>query len=256
SWACGIALIWFVIGFAGSLGMNFYFHRALYRFVPLFRGMRVATRWSMIGYLGLAMLGGLAASVLADRLISQRNRGRSVVIYGIIILALLFEQRAAPLELVQGEPDPDEVSLRLKDTPMRGGIVELPAGAEGLADHGYMLRAADHGRPLVTAISSYVPPLTQEVEQLAAQRPIPDRFLDLLESIPVSYLVIHDGKLSPESRPDVQRFVVRAVADRRLCYIGSYDQRNDLYAVTKTEPEAKSETPLPFTFSDGRVGPH
>ena len=41
---------------------------------------------------------------------------------------------------------PDAVTLRLKETPMRGGLVELPAGSDG-NNHRYMLRAADHGTP-------------------------------------------------------------------------------------------------------------
>ena len=243
--ALGIGLTWLVIGFTGSLGMNFFFHRVLYRFVPLFQGVRVATRWSVIAYLGLAILGGLAAGILAKLVGGQTKR--SVLIYGIIIIALLFEQRAAPLDLAQGAPDPDEISLRLKKTPMRGGIVELPAGAEGLADHEHMLRAADHGRPLVTAISSYVPPITQRVEQFATLSPIPNQFLDLLESIPVSYLVVNDEKLTPQNRVDLHRFIAWAVASDRLRYLGSYDRRNDLYAVVKTEPDTGSAGPLPFT---------
>jgi hypothetical protein len=240
-----IGLTWLVIGFTGSLGMNFFFHRFLYRLIPLFQGVRVATRWAMIGYLGLAILGGLAAGISAKLVGGQPKR--SLLIYGIIILALLFEQRAAPLDLAQGAPDPDEISLHLKQTPMRGGIVELPAGAEGLADHEHMLRAADHGRPLVTAISSYVPPITQRVEQFATLSPIPNQLLDLLESIPVSYLVVNDQKLTPQNREDLHRFIAWGVASDRLRYMGSYDRRNDLYAVVKTEPDTKSAGPLPFT---------
>src|SRR5204862_2716252 len=43
----GHALIWIAIGFAGSFGLNFFFHKLLYDYVPVFRGMRVATRWAM-----------------------------------------------------------------------------------------------------------------------------------------------------------------------------------------------------------------
>src|SRR5258706_822637 len=56
---------WVVIGFLGSFGMNFIFHRALYRFVPLFQSIRVPARWAMICYVGLAVLAGGGAKHFA-----------------------------------------------------------------------------------------------------------------------------------------------------------------------------------------------
>jgi hypothetical protein len=49
---------------------------------------------------------------------------------------------------------------------MSGGIVELPAEKDNYAYYRYMLRAADHGRPIVTAASSFAPPIVQEIESL------------------------------------------------------------------------------------------
>lgn len=241
-----LGFIWAAIGFAGSFGMNFFFHRALFDYVPLFRSIRVPARWAMICYLGLALLAGIGA-MRCSRVFAKRwpknLSGRALLCYGLITAALLFEQRTAPLRLTHGAVDPNAVSLKLKETPMRGGIVELPAG--GVVNPLYVLRAADHARPLITAYSGFVPPIESEIETLTRARPVPDRLLDLFEQIPASYIVIHNSFLLPESRLAMEDFLWRAAATGRLRFINSYDERDDLYAVVKTEPQAQSETPLP-----------
>jgi hypothetical protein len=238
-----------MIGFLGSFGLNSFFHRALYEYIPLFRSMRVAARWSMIAYLGLALLAGLGAQACAMLVRRYWSNLRTWAIYAPLIILILFEQRVAPLHLIRGEADPDQLTLRLKETPMRGGLVELPAGPKRTL---YMARSADHLHPLVTAINSFVPPIEQEIESLTNSKPVPDRLLELFESIPVSYLTIHNASLNPESRVALESFLSRAVAADRLRFIRSYvdgRRRTDLYAVTKTEPLARSEAPLPPPLS-------
>jgi len=121
---------------------------------------------------------------------------------------------------------------------MRGGIVELPAGV-GHANYLYTLRAADHERPLVNGVSGFRPPIVQAVEEMSQSRPVPERFLDLLEAIPVSYLVVHRSALEGESRGAVEDFLKAGVAAGRLRPAGSFGDARDgdqLFAVTKTEP--------------------
>jgi hypothetical protein len=257
--AFALGLLWTIIGFLGSFGLNSFFHRALYEYIPLFRSMRVAARWSMIAYLGLALLAGLGADSCA-KLLSRHWPGslhwsnlRTWATYALIIILILFEQRVAPLRLMRGEADPDQLTLRLKETHMNGGLVELPAGPKRTL---YMARAADHGHPLVTAINSFVPPIEQEIESLTNSRPVPDRLLELFESIPASYLTIHNASLNPESRAALESFLARANESGRLRFIRSYGDdkhRQDLYAVTKTEPDARSEASLPPPLSIAEI---
>ena len=238
----GHALIWIVIGFAGSFGLNFFFHKFLYDHVSVFRGMRVATRWAMICYVGLALLAGLGAFRLAGVIGRRWLRFGKPAAYAVIVLAILFELHAAPLKMIRGEVNPDALTLDLKSRKMSGGILELPMG--DATDHLYMLRAADHLHPLVNGKYSFVPPLQIEIEQLTKARPIPDRLLDIFESIPVSYVTVHHAFLSPDDQEAIQRFLDRGVASGRLRFIKSFDedfsngvrQHNDLYAVTRTEP--------------------
>jgi hypothetical protein len=247
-----LGLIWTLVGFFGSLGMNFAFHRFLFEHVFLFRSTRVPARWGMIAYLGIAMLAGLGAKRLVEALGLRLPRLRSLPVYAIICAVLLFEQRAAPLRLAHGEVDPDPLTDHLAQTPMRGGIVHLPAGGER-GNYRYVLRQADHRRPLVTAVSGFSTPLLSEIEALSRRQPIPGRFFDVLEETPVSYLAVHRSQLRPESRVFVEYMLVRGTESGRLRYIRSFagtgidgNDGADLYAVTRTEPESKSAARLPF----------
>jgi hypothetical protein len=243
----GHAIIWIAIGFAGSFGLNFFFHKFLYEHVYVFRGMRVATRWAMISYIGLALLAGLGAERLAGAVAGWWPRFGKPAVYGLIALAILFELHAAPLQMIRGEIDPDALTLDLKDRKMSGGIIELPLNN---LDHVYMLRAADHLHPIVNGRYSFVPELQKRIQELTSSTRIPDQVLDTFENIPVSYVTVHYAMLSPDERTNVEDFLSRGVASGRLRFIKSFDagivdgvsQHNDLYAVTRTEPNAQIPT--------------
>jgi hypothetical protein len=160
-----------------------------------------------------------------------------------MVVLLLFEQRAAPLQLIRGAVDPDALTIHLRQTPMRGGIVELPSG-EGGANYLYVLRAADHARPLVDGVSGFQPRIQAAIERMTRSRPVPDGFLDLLEAIPASYVVVHHSRITDENRDVIEDFFERGVKAGRLRLVRRFGEpalSDDLYVVTKTEPEAASK---------------
>jgi hypothetical protein len=248
SLAIGVGLIWTVWGFLSSLGANFFVNNWLHDYVLPFQSIRIPSRAAMICYVGLAVLGGIGAAQIAGWAYRYVAHPRTrAIVFALFGVALLFELHASPLRFEKGEVDPSALALRLKQTPMRGGLVELPS-EEGTNRDFYMLRAADHGRPLVNATSSFISPLTNEIN-LATRAQISDSFLNLLEKIPASYLVIHNDRLVPELRPDYENFLARQIVRGRLRFINRFDGHSDLYAVVSTEPDAASESVLPFTVS-------
>ena len=242
-----IALVLTCIGFCYSLGWNFFFYRLCYDLIPTFRSIRVVTRGAMIAYLGIALLAGLGVKHLAQILPARFPWLRPGLVAGLACVLLLAELNAAPLRVEHGEPYPDAVTLRLKQTQMRGGIVELPAG--GFFNYRYMLRAADHQKPLIVGTSGFNSPLEDRIEALTANGPIKPEFMDLIEAVPTSYLVIVNQSILPERRTDYEVFLVKGIASGRLRFINRFAPGDDLYAVVKNEPEAKSEASLPFDFS-------
>ncbi|HEU5237267.1 MAG TPA: hypothetical protein VFU37_09015, partial [Pyrinomonadaceae bacterium] len=240
-----LGIIWTVTGFLMSLGTNSWFYRVLYNLVFLFHSMREPSRAAMMADLGLAVLAGVGAMKLAHTMTHGRAYFPPAVAVSLIALALLFELRAAPLRLYRGAVYPDQITLRLKETNMRGGLVELPAG-NGVLPHLYMLRAADHQKPLINAISTFIPPHAWEIERLSQAKPISLKLLDAMEKVPASYLVIHNALIEPERRSIFETFLATGVSNGRLRFVNRFDAGDDLYAVVKTEPAVKSEAPLPF----------
>ena len=236
-----------VIGFCFSLGWNFFFFRICYQLFPVFKSMRVVTRGALLTYLGLAILAGIGVKYLAER-INQRYpqfRRKHVVIAACVLL--LIEFNSAPLEIMRGDPFPDAVTLRLRDTPMRGGIVHLPAGGDN--NYRYMLRAADHKKPLIVGTSGFNSPIEEKIENLTRTGAISDELMALLESVPASYLVLSNNAIIPQRIPEYQAFLYRQLSSGRLRFINRFDGRDDLYAVVMNEPQAKSEAALPFDYS-------
>jgi hypothetical protein len=251
--------VWAVLGFFGSLGMNFPFHRVLFETVFLFRSIRVPARWAMVAYLGLAVLAGAGAQALADVWRKRSGGARAAsLVFVLTGLAFLFEYRVAPLGLIRGEADPDEATLFLAKTPMKGGLVELPAGTEGHGNYRAMLRAADHGKPLVTAVSGFSSPIVSRIEEDERKAPIPDELLDFLEKVPTSYIIVRDSWLSPELRGTHREWLAKGIASGRLLFVKRFDGRvkNDLYAVVKNEPAARAFDPLPWTLPGGPLPSH
>ncbi|MCA1817146.1 MAG: DUF4214 domain-containing protein [Acidobacteria bacterium] len=246
-----LGALWAAVGFAGSFGMNFAFHRLLFTYVQVFRSQRVPAHWAMICYLGLALLAGLGASQLAEFFAARRrarppvaSRTRALVL-AVVAFAVLGDLWVAPLGVVRGERLPDELTLRLKGTPMAGGIVHLPVFGpdNGPPNFEHMLRAADHGKPLITAASSFLPPLVYRVAAVAGQKPIPDEMLDVLEEARASYVVVTYSFMTPGEIEDVLPFLEHGMESGRLRFVRRFRDRGvkDLFAVVKTEPAARSE---------------
>lgn len=242
-----LGVVWTVVGFCYSLGWNFFFYRICYDLIPMFRGMRIPTRGAMIAYLGLALLAGLGVKRLAELINERRPSMRPAAVFAVACVLLLAELNAAPLRIMGGDVDPNAVTLRLKETKMSGGLVVLPAGPE--VNHRHMLRAADHAKPLIVGTSGFNSSYADQIETMTRAGTIPQGFMDLLEKIPASYLVVEYGNIPPERKVDYETFIARSVAAGRLRFVNRFDGRDDLYAVVKTEPSAKSEAALPFGLS-------
>lgn len=232
------------VGFCYSLGWNFFFYRICYDLLPMFRSMRVPTRGAMFAYLGLALLAGLGVQRLAE-MVSNRHPGiRPAAVFVVSCGLLLFEFNAAPLKIMRGDVFPDAVTLRLKETPMHGGLVVLPAGAD--FNHRYILRSTEHQKPLIVGTSGFNSPYEDQIELATRAGAISEHLLDLLEKTPTSYLVVENHLIAPERRIDYETFLARAVLSGRLRFVNRFDGRDDLYAVVENEPQAKTEAPLPF----------
>jgi len=242
-----VGVVLLVIGFFYSIGWNFFFYRLLYYYMPGFQSMRAPMRGAMFAYLGLAILSGLGVSHLAVILPQRRAWFTGTIVFSLACLLLLLEMNNAPLYFIRGDVYPDQVTQRLKQTTMRGGIMYFPEGPD--YNQRYMLRAADHGKPLIIGTSGFMPPNNLELERMLKGGNIPNELIDLLEKIPTSYLVVANELIREDRKQDFQVFLGRMIQADRLRFINRFDGQHDLYAVTKNEPEARAEAGLPFDLS-------
>jgi len=238
-----IGLVWIVVGFLGSLGLNGWFHSALFNSLGVFRGIRVPARWAVIAYFGIAMLAALGVAVLTRRTPSPpaplpRRRERVAegrVRVALIAIALLFELRAAPIHWFLAPRDTPAVYTWLRTAQMRGAIAHLPFGIER-DEFEYMLFETAHHRPMLNGWG-FNPPSTTAILALARQNPIPDALMDRLEASRCSLVILHNDRAIAE-----KEFVLRQVALGRLIFLRRFDNSilgDDVYAVRRNEPDAK-----------------
>jgi hypothetical protein len=236
----GLGGIWVVLG---SLGTNAFLHPLLFAVLPPYRSIRAPARWGMLAAAGLCILAAMGSAWLVSRF---QQRGRAGLT-GVICLLMLIEFRAAPLELHIEPATVSPVYEAIAKARLRVGIAEFPVS--GVFDTSrYTLRAANHGKPLITATSGFIPDTMQRIERLTAERPIPDSLLDLLEKVPASVLVVHESRMPLEERAAYRDFLARGVVAGRLRYVDRFGalERDDVFTVAKVEPEIGGRPDLPW----------
>lgn len=205
-----LASLWIVLGFLGSLGLNFELHSFLFGAVPGFRSIRAPARWAVIAYIGMAILVALATAAIA-----RRNRWIALV----VPLLFALELRAAPYRWYLTNPEPPPVARWMARQP--GTFAELPMD-EGAIDYFTMLWATAHHRPITNGVSGFTPPETIRLQWLASLDPIPDELLEELRRLKVSHVIVHTEFLGRRSR-STREWVGREVARGRLGFVRRFD---------------------------------
>lgn len=235
-----IGIVWTIVGFLTATGTNFFMNRVLSDFLLPYRSLRIPSRAAMICYVGLAVLSGIGAMRLAALLAARRKPLKVWITFAVIVAALVYELNAVPLAIGHGAVDPDALTLALKETPMRGGLVELPTIAPDFPLHYAMLRAADHRRPLVNSASTFTSAYSRRIDDFTTGPTIATNgFLDFLEQVPTSYIAVRHRMIPPDRKKVFNDFLIEARNSGRLRLAGSYENGDELYAVTKVEPEAR-----------------
>ena len=184
----GLTLLWIVLGFVGSLGLNAWFGELLFH-IPLFKGIRVPARWSFIAYTGLALLAAMGIA-----------RIRSKAVHVVIALLFLIECWVAPIRWYLTTPTPPVYAH------VRGPLVELP-----LDDYAYLRHATAHHQRMVNGVSGFVPAVFEELHSLEHT----PQFLSRLRELGVETIVVHGDRISAETR--------QWLASQNLPFLGRFD---------------------------------
>jgi len=240
--ARAIAVLWILLGVAGSLGLQTFFHRFLFEHVPGFRAIRVPARWANIAYVGMSMLIALALSK------------RRVLGYVVAVL-LLIELRAAPIRWYTVSPQTPQAYRWL--TSQHARVLELPIGQEQF-DYLFMYRSTAHHQPIVNGVSGFMPPETVRIVDLWTSKKN-DELLDELHRIDVDLLIVHADLLG--DRGDEMRAWLRQQLDaNRLQFVARFNAsvQGDWVFALGGPPRPRSETLERFlsnqmTYSDDTI---
>jgi hypothetical protein len=189
--------------------------RALHRWVPGFDGVRVTSRFTVVAFIALALLVGLAYQHLADRLPAGRRRWLAL---GIVVVVMV--EVGGPMARVD-VPEGDRVAVyeAIAERP-DGAVLELPmrtqvaGGSWAFVEAPRMYHATWDWNPRVNGYSGSAPAGFADLAALLNTWPADDaeRRLDELE---VRYIVLHGGveQRTPALSPaDQERLVAEARA--------------------------------------------
>jgi hypothetical protein len=215
----------------------------LYTIVPGFQALRAPERFSVLGFLGLAVLVAYALAALAvpgPRL----NRGR--VLAGVAVALLGLECLTIPAAQVYAIPTGDAVPpvYRWLAAQPPTTILELPLGdRDATRTLRYQYLSAYHWQRTPDGYSGFIPAKHGEMVYEMASLPS-ERAIALLRGYGVQYLVIHGDLYPPALLADVPglRLVQTFGGDR-------------VYEVQPTsgQPSVALSTYLPALVTPGQV---
>jgi hypothetical protein len=200
--ALALGLLWFVLGFVGSLGLHTFFHRFLFDHVPGFSALRVPARWANVAYVGMTMLVAFGAA------------WRKWI--GVLAAAVfIVELNAAPIRWHCTSPSVPPVYRWLRT--QRGPIAELPIGGE--REFQYLRFATEHHLQTVNGVSSFVPPSFFELSAKWEDPAKRDALLADLRATGVRLVILHGDALPPPERA----WLRRAIDEGRLRFLQRFD---------------------------------
>jgi hypothetical protein len=245
----GATLVWLVIGVVGATGLHGFLYAFLFDRFSVLRGIRMPVRWVILAYVALAVLA--AAGMLP--LLRKRGRFARATVTALVAALLLLELRAAPIRWYLVPLDERAVYEWIRDTPIRGAVVELPVA--DFAAYEYVWRATVHHKPLVNGVSGFMPPHYGRLVSLFEREPIPMELFDHLEEIHCSLIVVHAGWLR-ERDGAIRDWLQRGLADGRIAFIRRFNAgpRSDwVFALTSVEPQSVRWRPPETADPAGRL---
>jgi hypothetical protein len=245
----GASLVWLVIGAVGATGLHGFLYAFLFDRFAVLRGIRMPVRWVILAYVALAVLAAVGMLPLL------RNRGQfaRAAVTAVVATLLLLELRAAPIRWYLVPLDQRAVYEWIRDTPIRGAVVELPVA--DFAAYEYVWRATVHHKPLANGVSGFMPPHYGRLVDLFERDPIPMELFDHLEEIKCSILVVHAGWLR-ERDEAIRDWLQRGLADGRIAFIRRFNAgpRSDwVFALTSVEPQSDRWRPPETADPAGRL---
>ena len=227
-----VAAVWIVVGILGSFGSNGFLYTFFYRRFEPFQAMRVAARFAIVAYAGLAVWGALGvAAVLRDR------RGWKKYAIATLLLALMIVEAVPRIRWEYLPRETPPVYRWLARTRV-GPVVELPFSTEGV-DYRYLLGSTTHHVKLVNGTSGFFPKEWWKLRD-ADSRDAFDEMLDGLEQNGTKLVIVHGDFLSGERHKKIADWLRPNLAKGRLTFLHRFDNEifgDYVFAITRNLPD-------------------
>jgi hypothetical protein len=229
AWA---AAVWIAAGVFGSFGARNFLYIFFYRRFEPFQAMRVASRFAIVAYVGLAVWGALGVAAL----LKDRKGWRRHAIAAVVLALTVWEV----VPRIRWEHLPREVPpvyAWLNKTRV-GPVVEIPFSGEGV-DYRYLLHSSAHRVKLVNGTSGFFPAEWWKLRD-ADSRDAFDEMLGILEGYGARLMIVHGDFLNNGERyVKIVGFLKRNLASGRLAFLQRFDDEivgDYVFAITRNEP--------------------
>ena len=185
-----------IVGVWIAIGPPFGIWPLLYR-LPGFSFIRVASRFTLLAMLGIAVLAGIGVERIAARVAVPRRW------FATLVSALLVaEYVVAPLPISPLRVDPPAIDRWIASQPGVRAIAEVPLanpsdlGRSERRHTGYMLHSTAHWRKTVEGYSGIRPPLFDQLYTELVRFP-DDESVRHLAALGVTHVIVHVGEYEP-----------------------------------------------------------
>jgi hypothetical protein len=229
AWA---AAVWIAVGVFGSFGASNFLYIFFYRRFEPFQAMRVAARFAIVAYVGLAVWGALGAAAL----LRDRKGWKRYAIAAAILGFLTWE--VVPRIRWEHLPRETPPVYAWLNAHRIGPVVELPFSGEGV-DYRYVLYSSAHRVKIVNGTSGFFPAEWWKLRD-ADSRDAFDEMLGVLESYGTRAMIVHGDFLSGERYLKTVDFLKRNLASGRLQFLQRSDNEivgDYVFAITKNLPD-------------------
>jgi len=198
----------------------------LYKFVPGFKGIRVASRFHILVMFSLAVLAAYGIKAILS-LIPRVKKRTSLLIVSPLLFIILIEYLSIPIpwENVPAKEDIPEVYKWLAKKEGDFAIVELPLPKPGKSTYKKecprLYYSTYHWKKLVNGYSGYFPPLYYELKRRWVNEPLEQNIKDL-KRLGVKYIVLH----SPLYEEDELKSIMSEISnlERQIQFIRQLDE--------------------------------
>jgi len=198
----------------------------LYKYVPGFRGLRVASRFHILVIFSLAVLAAFGIKAILSPL-PRLKRRMSLVIITPFMLLILVEYLSIPIPwiTIPAKRDIPEVYKWLSAKKEDFALVELPLPKPGEFTYKKecprIYYSTYHWKKLVNGYAGYFPPLYYELERRWANEPLEQNIKDL-KNLGVKYIILHSSLYEEDELKSIMSEI--AVLEGQIQFVKQLDE--------------------------------